>query len=86
VVFGDLSFEHTDMEITLPPDAERFIQEQVQGGKYASADEIVLTAIQLLKAQDYPRKHLRITPATEGSGYADTAIQHDAIIAEQAQS
>jgi putative addiction module CopG family antidote len=73
------------MEITLPPDAERFIQEQIQGGKYTSADEMVLTAIQLLEAQERPRKHLRVIPAAEGSGYADTALNHDALIAEQAR-
>jgi putative addiction module CopG family antidote len=74
------------MEITLTPDAERFIREQVRDGKYASADEIVQTAIQLLKAQEHPHRYLRIIPATEGSGYDDTAMNHDAIIAEQARS
>jgi putative addiction module CopG family antidote len=74
------------MEITLTPEAESFIREQLQNGKYASADEVILNAIRLLESQKRPRKHLRITPATQGSGYADTAINHDAVIAEQARS
>lgn len=74
------------MDITLTPEAEHFIQAQLQNGKYASANEIILIAIRLLEMQERPRKHLRITPATQGSGYADTAINHDAVIAEQAQS
>jgi putative addiction module CopG family antidote len=74
------------MEITLTPEAERFIREQVQDGKYASADEIVQTAIQLLKAQEHPRRYLQIIPASQGSGYDDTAMNHDVVIAEQARS
>lgn len=74
------------MEITLSPEAENFIQEQLQNGKYASTNEIVLSAIRLLAEQEHLRKHLRITPATQGSGHNNTAINHDAVIAEQARS
>ena len=62
------------MKITLKPEAEHFIQKQLQNGTYVSANEIILSAIRLLAEQERPRKHLRITPATQGSGYADTAL------------
>lgn len=40
------------MEITLPPDLEKFIETQVSSGKYASADAVVLASIQLLAQQE----------------------------------
>lgn len=37
------------MPITLPPELEQFIQNQVASGKYASIDEVFLAGIKLLQ-------------------------------------
>jgi hypothetical protein len=46
---------------------------------------VVQTALQsFLTTQGYlplPTKRLHITPASEGSGYANTAIEHDDVLA-----
>jgi len=37
------------MPITLPPELEQFINNQVASGKYASTDEVFLAGIKLLQ-------------------------------------
>ena len=37
------------MQFVLPPDAEAFVQEQLNNGNYRSPTDVVLAAIQLLK-------------------------------------
>ena len=37
------------MQLVLPPDAEAFVQEQLNNGNYLSPTDVVLAAIQLLK-------------------------------------
>ncbi|MBO0701043.1 MAG: type II toxin-antitoxin system ParD family antitoxin [Zavarzinella sp.] len=37
------------MEITLPPELERFIREQVARGKYASPIDVVVAGLELLR-------------------------------------
>jgi len=39
------------MKITLKPEQEQFIQSQLSGGKYQSADEVVAKALEVLEAQ-----------------------------------
>lgn len=39
------------MEISLPPDLEKLIQEKVQSGQYGSPDEVVNCAIRLLVSE-----------------------------------
>lgn len=40
------------MSITLPPELEQFIQNQVASGKYASVDEVFLAGIKLLEERE----------------------------------
>jgi antitoxin ParD1/3/4 len=40
------------MPITLPPELEQFIQNQVTSGKYASVDEVFLAGIKLLEERE----------------------------------
>jgi putative addiction module CopG family antidote len=40
------------MNFLLKPELERFIAEKVKAGQYASADEIVNEALEILKEQD----------------------------------
>jgi antitoxin ParD1/3/4 len=39
------------MTLTLPPDLERFVQEQVAEGRFPTADGVVEAALRLLRAQ-----------------------------------
>jgi antitoxin ParD1/3/4 len=43
---------HFQMNIFLKPEHEQFIQAQIQSGKYASADEVISAAFQLLQEQE----------------------------------
>jgi antitoxin ParD1/3/4 len=40
------------MPITLPPELEQFINNQVASGKYASTDEVFLAGIKLLQERE----------------------------------
>ncbi|MEQ8969212.1 MAG: type II toxin-antitoxin system ParD family antitoxin [Coleofasciculus sp. C1-SOL-03] len=40
------------MPITLPPELEQFIKNQVASGKYASTDEVFLAGIKLLQERE----------------------------------
>ncbi len=40
------------MPITLPPELENFIRQQVANGNYASVDEVFLAGIQLLEERE----------------------------------
>ena len=40
------------MQITLPPELEQFIKNQVASGKYASTDEVFLAGIKLLQERE----------------------------------
>ncbi len=40
------------MPITLPPELEKFIHNQVSSGKYASIDEVFLAGIKLLEERE----------------------------------
>ncbi len=71
------------MSITLTPEQEEFIQAQLQTGQFSSAEEVVQAALQLLiTLPPSPKKRFQITPANQGSGYANTAIDHDHILAD----
>jgi antitoxin ParD1/3/4 len=37
------------MNVSLTPELERFIQSQVESGKYSSSEEVILAAIKLLE-------------------------------------
>ena len=39
------------MTLTLPPDLERFVQDQVADGRFPSAEGVVEAALRLLRAQ-----------------------------------
>ncbi|NER92560.1 MAG: type II toxin-antitoxin system ParD family antitoxin [Symploca sp. SIO1B1] len=40
------------MPVALPPELEKFIQNQVTSGKYASVDEVFLAGIKLLEERE----------------------------------
>jgi antitoxin ParD1/3/4 len=39
------------MNFSLKPDQEQFIQQELEAGRYADADEVIATALELLKQQ-----------------------------------
>ena len=51
------------LTINLPPDIERYVEEKVAAGRYSSAGEVVLSALELLRQRDMSRQerleHLR---------------------------
>ena len=40
------------MDVSLPPELERFVSHQVEIGKYSSAADVVLAAVQLLEERE----------------------------------
>lgn len=40
------------MELSLTPDLQRFVDEKVKSGQFASAAEVITTALELMKDQD----------------------------------
>jgi antitoxin ParD1/3/4 len=40
------------MNVSLTPELEQFIHSQVESGKYASADEVILAGLMLLEEQE----------------------------------
>lgn len=68
------------MRIYLTPEQEALVQTQLQTGQFQTAEEVLQAALQLLASRT-PTKHLRITPAAQGSGYTDTALNHDQVLA-----
>ncbi|HEY9640770.1 MAG TPA: type II toxin-antitoxin system ParD family antitoxin [Coleofasciculaceae cyanobacterium] len=70
------------MSIILTPEQEELIQIQLQTGRFNSAEEVIQAALQLLVASPASLpKRLHVTPAAQGSGYTDTAINHDRVLA-----
>lgn len=68
------------MSIHLTPEQEALVQVQLQTGQFQTAEEVIQAALQLLATQT-SAKRLRITPAPQGSGYTDTSINHDRVLA-----
>ncbi len=68
------------MSIHLTPEQEALVQVQLQTGQFQTAEEVIQAALQLLATQT-STKRLRITPAPQGSGYTDTSINHDRVLA-----
>jgi putative addiction module CopG family antidote len=51
------------MEIILPPELEKFVEAQVNTGKYASADAVILAGIELLaQRKEIDEEYLPQTP------------------------
>ena len=52
----------TDMTINLPPDLQQFIAERVANGRYATEDEVVRAALELLarREQDDQERFARL--------------------------
>jgi len=40
------------MNVSLPPELEKFVSRKVESGRYTSASEVVLEALRLLKEQE----------------------------------
>ena len=61
------------MNVSLAPELERFLNEQVRNGRYSSPDEAVRKAVELLKEMDESENRLEVLlqeaeesgPATE---------------------
>lgn len=47
------------MSVSLPPDLERFVEQQLAGGEYASENEILAEGLRLLRQQKTRRDQLR---------------------------
>jgi antitoxin ParD1/3/4 len=45
-------WEGWTMDVSLPPELEHFIREQVDGGSYTTADEVVCEALRLLQRNE----------------------------------
>jgi hypothetical protein len=44
--------------------------------------ELIFREIERLQKNDTPKKPFILKPVTKGSGYTDTSINHDAVLAE----
>ena len=58
------------MVIELPPKVEALIREQVDNGRFASADEVIAAAVRLLEERDRKRRWLlaALAEGEEGEG------------------
>jgi antitoxin ParD1/3/4 len=58
------------MSIALPPEIEQFVAHEVASGAYASADDVIVAAVQLLKQHQVDRARLKadIADGLEGEG------------------
>jgi hypothetical protein len=73
------------MNIVLTPEQEAILQAQLRTGRFQSHEEVIQAAFQLLVSthpSTPPQKPFRITSITPGSGYTNTAIEHDQVLAE----
>lgn len=76
------------MNVSLTPQLERFINEQVESGRYRSASEVVREAVRLLKDQ-HDRREAKIEAIRKAlgsgiwvSGDNDAALEADQIVRE----
>jgi len=44
------------MNVSLTPELEQFIQSQIESGRYASSDELIIAGIKLLEERDRLKK------------------------------
>src|SRR4051794_37487938 len=49
---GHLEPEYVAMEITLPSDLQKFVEEKVREGQFASADQVIVGALAVLREQE----------------------------------
>ena len=58
------------MNVSLTPDQEQRIQQQLHTGKYASATEVIDEALKLLEAKDHkPQRGKKIAEVFEQTGF-----------------
>ncbi|WP_072622650.1 hypothetical protein [Spirulina major] len=78
------------MTISPPEPVDLALPEQLLEtlGQYAEQESLSLDRAMQIALHDFlvrqgyviePRKRLRITPATQGSGFTDTSVNHDAV-------
>ncbi len=70
-----------ELPITIINALVAYTQEQ----KVSSSDTVQTALESFLMAKGYlsqPKKSFRLSPAPKGSGYTDTSINHDAVLAE----
>ena len=75
------------MNVSLAPELERFLNEQVQSGRYSSRDEAVSKAVELLKQTEEAESRLETLleeaedcgPATEMTAQDWTDIQNEGL-------
>jgi len=66
------------MSVSLTPELERFLNEQVRSGRYSSKEEAVGKAVELLKEKDEDRgRRARVREEAEDSGPATEMTAQD---------
>jgi putative addiction module CopG family antidote len=68
---GHLEPEYVAMEITLPSDLQKFVEEKVREGQFASADQVIVGALAVLREQE----ELRDEDVAELRGEVATALE-----------
>jgi putative addiction module CopG family antidote len=58
------------MSVDFPPEIESFVEQEVSSGAYASREELIVTAVELLRKhqEDLARLRLEIAEGLEGEG------------------
>ena len=73
------------INIELPSDIFHALDTYVEDHQTSSSDTIQTAIKSFLIAKGYlskPKKSFYLSPAPQGSGYTDTSINHDAVLAE----
>ena len=66
------------MNVSLMPELQELVNEKVRSGQYASSDEVVSAALQLLKEHDQAEEFLEhLLKEAEGSGEPTEMTEQD---------
>jgi putative addiction module CopG family antidote len=67
------------MSIALPPDVQRFVEQEVASGAYKSPDELIATAVELLRQHQarYAQLKADIEIGMQGEGIAAEKVFAD---------
>ena len=58
------------MSVAFPPEIENFVEQEIASGSYGSREELIVTAVELLRRRQSDLEHLRedIAAGLEGDG------------------
>jgi hypothetical protein len=77
---------NTELPDPLVQAIARYIQDQPTPTDYPAVLQIALETFLCERGYlSQPQKRLRITPAEQGSGYSNTAINHDQVLANHTE-